>query len=77
MHLPEMVVDLKVFYLIQGVNTLLAIGFNLFLIFLATVIVRTRLSSYSMIVIVYALFEALYAIVTFVGMPVNLKSAVT
>lgn len=68
-----MIIDLNVFFIIQGVNTTLAVIFNLFLAYLAIFKCKNRHGSYQTIVIVYALFEALYAIVTFIGMPVGLK----
>ena len=69
--LPQMSIELSLFFLIQGGNTLLAIVLNLFLVYLAIFQTRSNIGSYQMIVIVYALFEALYAIVTFIGMPVS------
>lgn len=60
-----------IIYIFQGSSTILAVVTNIFLVYVIKNHTRNQIGNYKYLLIVFALFEAFYSIVVFVGMPVN------
>lgn len=62
---------MDVYHDVQAVNTVTAVVFNVFLMFLIISHSNKNIGKYKYLLMAYACFEAVYALVVFVGMPVS------